>query len=81
MKQHCPSAVLQLMGPRQVICAATPQKAFKVSKLLEDTEEKMSDLIHEYNESIENDENETEIDTVDLSSKFDDLKDYIEDYS
>jgi len=53
----------------------------KVSKLLEDTEEKMSDLIHEYNESIENDENETEIDTVDLSSKFDDLKDYIEDYS
>ena len=53
----------------------------KVSKLLEDTEEKMSDLIHEYNESIEDDENETEIDTVDLSSKFDDLKDYIEDYS
>ena len=41
----------------------------------------MSDLIHEYNESIEDDENETEIDTVDLSSKFDDLKDYIEDYS
>ena len=53
----------------------------KVSKLLEDTEEKMSDLIHEYNESIENDENENEIDTVDLFSKFDDLKDYIEDYS
>ena len=53
----------------------------KVSKLLNDTEEKMSDLIHEYNESIENDENENEIDTVDLSSKFDDLKDYIEDYS
>ena len=41
----------------------------------------MSDLIHEYNESIEDDEDETEIDTVDLSSKFDDLKDYIEDYS
>ena len=53
----------------------------KVSKLLDDTEEKMSDLIHEYNESIEDDEDETEIDTVDLSSKFDDLKDYIEDYS
>ena len=53
----------------------------KVSKLLEDTEEKMTNLIEEYNESIEDDEDETEIDTVDLSSKFDDLKDYIEDYS
>ena len=53
----------------------------KVSKLLDDTEEKMSDLIHEYNESIEDEEDENEIDTVDLSSKFDDLKDYIEDYS
>ena len=53
----------------------------KVSKLLEDTEEKMNNLIEEYNESIEDDEDATEIDTVDLSSKFDDLKDYIEDYS
>ena len=53
----------------------------KVSKLLEDTEEKMSDLIHEYNESIEDNEDENEIDTVDLSSKFSELNDYIEDYS
>ena len=53
----------------------------KVSKLLEDTEEKMNNLIEEYNESIEDDEDATEIDTVDLSSKFDDLNDYIEDYS
>ena len=53
----------------------------KVSKLLDDTEEKMNNLIEEYNESIEDDEDENEIDTVDLSSKFDDLKDYIEDYS
>ena len=53
----------------------------KVSKLLEDTEDKMSDLIEEYNESIEDDEDATEIDIVDLSSKFDDLKDYIQDYS
>ena len=53
----------------------------KVSKLLEDTEDKMTNLIEEYNESIEDDEDATEIDTVDLSSKFDDLKDYIEDYS
>ena len=53
----------------------------KVSKLLEDTEDKMSDLIEEYNESIEDDEDSTEIDTVDLDAKFDDLADYIEDYS
>ena len=53
----------------------------KVSKLLEDTEDKMSDLIEEYNESIEDDEDATEIDTVDLNAKFDDLNDYIEDYS
>ena len=53
----------------------------KVSKLLEDTEEKMNNLIEEYNESIEDDEDATEIDIVDLSSKFDDLKDYIQDYS
>ena len=50
----------------------------KVSKLLEDTEDKMTDLIEKYNES---NEDESEVDTVDLSSKFDDLKDYIADYS
>ena len=48
----------------------------EVSKLLNDTEEKMNDLIEEYNES-----NEEEIDVVDLSMQFDNLKDYIEDYS
>ena len=53
----------------------------KVSKLLENTEERMTNLIEEYNESIENDENENEVDTVDLSSKFSELNDYIEDYS
>ena len=53
----------------------------KVSKLLEDTEEKMNNLIEEYNESIEDDGDATEIDTVDLSSKFSELNDYIEDYS
>ena len=42
----------------------------KVSKLLEDTEDKMTDLIEEYNESIEDNEDENEIDTVDLSGKF-----------
>ena len=50
----------------------------KVSKLLEDTKDKMMNLIDEYNES---NEDESEVDTVDLSSKFDDLKDYIDDYS
>ena len=55
----------------------------EVRKLLDNTEEKMIDLIDEYNLSIEDKEHEydNEIDTVDLSSKFDDLKDYIEDYS
>ena len=53
----------------------------KVSKLLEDTEDKMTDLIEEYNESIEDNEDEYEIDTVDLSGKFSELSDYIEDYS
>jgi hypothetical protein len=49
--------------------------------LLAETNEKMTDLIDSYNESIENDENSNEIDTVDLNAKFDDLADYIEDYS
>ena len=54
----------------------------KVSKLLEDTEDKMTDLIEEYNESIEeDDEDSSEIDTTDLSYKFSELSDYIEDYS
>ena len=55
----------------------------EVKKLLNDTEEKMIDLIDEYNLSIENKqyEYENEIDTVDLSMKFRELSDYIEDYS
>ena len=52
----------------------------KVKKLLDDTESKMFDLIEEYNESIEDNEDVSEVDTVDLSSKFDDLKDYVSDY-
>jgi len=49
----------------------------EVKKLLDNTEEKMNDLIARYNDhSIEG-----EIDTVDLSMKFDDLSDYIEDFS
>ena len=53
----------------------------KVSKLLDDTEDKMTNLIEKYNESIEDKEDENEVDTVDLSGKFSELQDYIEDYS
>ena len=65
----------------------------EVSKLLNDTETKMFKLINDYNEKIElsdeyenfseneNDNEFTLVDTVDLSMKFDDLKDYLEDYT
>jgi hypothetical protein len=57
----------------------------KVKSLLDETESKMNDLIDKYNESISKEDYEnlevSEVDTVDLSSKFDDLKDYVSDYS
>ena len=64
-----------------------------VKKLLDDTQTKMSKLINDYNEMIElSDEYENFsanedannfilVDTVDLSSKFSELSDYIEDYN
>ena len=64
-----------------------------VKKLLDDTETKMSKLIEDYNTMIElsdeyenfsENENENEfslVDTVDLSSKFSELSDYLEDYT
>ena len=64
-----------------------------VKKLLDDTETKMFKLINDYNEMIElsdeyenfsedEDNNNFQlVDTVDLSSKFDELNDYIEDYT
>ena len=64
-----------------------------VKKLIENTETKMFKLINDYNEMIElsdeyenfsedEDANEfTLVDTVDLSSKFSDLSDYLDDYS
>jgi len=52
----------------------------KVKSLLDKTETEMFKLINEYNESIEDNEDLNEVDTVDLSSKFDDLKDYVSDY-
>jgi len=53
----------------------------KVKKLLEDTESKMSTLIDDYNVSVEDKEDEPEVNDVDLFSKFDDLKDYVSDYT
>ena len=52
----------------------------KVKSLLDKTETEMFKLINDYDESIEDNEDLTEVDTVDLSSKFDDLKDYVSDY-
>ena len=64
-----------------------------VKKLIDDTETKMFKLINDYNEKIElSDEHENFsededtnnfilVDTVDLSSKFSDLSDYLEDYT
>jgi hypothetical protein len=64
-----------------------------VKKLLDDTETKMFKLINDYNEKIElsdeyenfsedEDNNNFQlVDTVDLSSKFSELSDYLEDYS
>ena len=64
-----------------------------VKKLINDTETKMFKLIENYNEKIElsdeyenfsENENDNEfqlVDTVDLSSKFSELSDYLEDYT
>ena len=69
------------------------QMSESVKKLIDDTETKMFKLINDYNEKIElsdeyenfseneNDNEFTLVDTVDLSSKFSDLSDYLEDYS
>ena len=69
------------------------QMSESVKKLIDDTETKMFKLIEDYNEMIEEsdeyenfseNENENEfqlVDTVDLPSKFDELNDYLEDYT
>ena len=46
-----------------------------ITKLLVKTQKEMEKLIEEYNEN-----NDAEIDTVDLDSKFDVLHDYVGDY-
>jgi hypothetical protein len=50
----------------------------KVSDILAKAESEMNEIIEKFNET--NSEG-TEIDTVDLSSKFSDLNDYVEDYA
>ena len=50
----------------------------KVTKLLDNAEEKMNEIIEDFNE---NNEDGDEVDTVDLSGKFSSLQDYIEDYT
>ena len=49
----------------------------KVDSLLANTNKKMTDLINQYNEQNEDEE----VDTVDLDYKFNELSDYIYDYS
>ena len=50
----------------------------EVDSLIAETNKKMHELIENYNEENEEDHY---VDTVDLNSKFDDLADYIEEYS
>jgi hypothetical protein len=69
------------------------QMSESVKKLIDDTETKMFKLINDYNEMIElSDEYENFsqdedannfqlVDTVDLSSKFSELSDYLDDYT
>jgi hypothetical protein len=53
----------------------------KVKKLLDKTESKMNSLIEEYNESLDENTDDYEVDNVDLDGKFDTLRDYVTDYS
>jgi len=54
----------------------------KVSDILDKEETEMNDIIEKFNENLdENDDESIEVDTVDLSGKFSELRDYVEDYS
>ena len=52
-----------------------------VEYAIDKCETEVSNLIEEYNESLPENSDYTEVDTVDLSSKFSELNDYVEDYS
>ena len=49
--------------------------------LLAETNAKMTKLIDDFNEKCENENRNVECDTVDLDNKFDELSDYVEDYT
>ena len=53
----------------------------KVDSLLAECNIKMTSLIEEFNVLIQENDEQNEIDTVDLDSKFTELTDYITDYS
>jgi hypothetical protein len=68
------------------ICYNVPMSKFekldnKVKKLLDKTESKMNSLIEEYNESLNEDSDDYEVDAVDLPGHWERLKDYVTDYS
>ena len=52
-----------------------------VEYALDKCDTEVSNLIEEFNESLPEDSDYNEVDTVDLSSKFYELNDYVEDYS
>ena len=53
----------------------------QVKKLLDNTDKKMNKLIEKYNESLNEDSDNFEVDTVDLDNLFEQLRDYCTDYS
>ena len=53
----------------------------QVKKLLDNTDKKMNKLIEKYNESLNEDSDDFEVDTVDLDNLFEQLRDYCTDYS
>ena len=68
------------------MCYNVPMSKFekldnKVKKLLDKTESKMNSLIEEYNESLNENSDDYEVDVVDLDGKFDTIRDYVTDYS
>ena len=68
------------------MCYNVPMSKFekldnKVKKLLDKTESKMNSLIEEYNESLNEDSDDYEVDNVDLNNLFVQLREYVTDYS
>jgi hypothetical protein len=53
----------------------------QVKKLIDNTDTKMNKLIEKYNESLNEDSDDFEVDTVDLHNLFVQLKEYCTDYT